>query len=622
MKIKRIKIAASLRLIFCVRGDVFRGAVLALLLLFPGAAAHAACTNPAGAAGKMVYNRDWRVMQYCDDTVWRTMGRLTYNPTNAMFDGINDYLLRGADLTANADSKSATGSFWVRRNGGFGIKQVIYSNTGPRFEISLDTSNSLRFEAGSATATDRLVAIVTSPSLNNNLWHHVMWSFDLDNAANRAVYIDGDPATVTWSTYSNAANVDFTVANHSIGALVGGGNKLDADLADFWMELGAYTDLSVAANRAKFLTAAGLPVYLGSNGAGGPTGAAPDIFLSGAIASWATNDGTGGGFTVTGAITASSFDVVEEGLVLPSAVTYTSAGQYSYTVPNDCGSVEIQAYGGGGAGSNDRGGSGGGGTSLVRKNSNAALLAAGGGGGGGGGQDSGTSRGGGGGFAKAIVAVTPGEQLDIWVGGGGVRNSGDNGGAGGGTAPNNGANGGGRNNSGVSSTNGGGGGCGSRGGAGGSSTNYGGGGGRGDDGCNTVGSGGTGGGLSGSGDHGGGGGGFGDLVIAGTSGGAAANDGPGFGGNAANGGAGKVVVIARCSCTSPSGFQGMLLYNSSSNVPMFCDGKTWYSLGRAGSGGPGCTNPSASGGKMAYNVAARVIQYCDGSVWRATSPIP
>lgn len=66
-----------------------------------------------------------------------------------------------------------------------------------------------------------------------------------------------------------------------------------------------FVDLSVAANRALFLSEAGGAAYLGSDGSGA-LGVAPPVFLTVAagapVASFADNGGAGGGFAVTGQI--------------------------------------------------------------------------------------------------------------------------------------------------------------------------------------------------------------------------------------------------------------------------------------------------------------------------------
>jgi hypothetical protein len=78
------------------------------------------------------------------------------------------------------------------------------------------------------------------------------------------------------------------------------------DIADFYVNHTQYLDFTVTANRRKFISGTGTPVNLGSTGST-PTGTAPIIFLSGSVASWHVNDGTGGGFSiVSGSLSASA----------------------------------------------------------------------------------------------------------------------------------------------------------------------------------------------------------------------------------------------------------------------------------------------------------------------------
>ncbi len=94
---------------------------------------------------------------------------------------------------------------------------------------------------------------------------------------------------------------------------------LTANLADVYIAPGQDLDLSITANRRKFIDGSGKPVSLGADGSI-PTGTAPAIFLSiphgGTPANFANNLGTGGNFTVsagttqTGALVNTSADVV------------------------------------------------------------------------------------------------------------------------------------------------------------------------------------------------------------------------------------------------------------------------------------------------------------------------
>jgi hypothetical protein len=80
--------------------------------------------------------------------------------------------------------------------------------------------------------------------------------------------------------------------------------QLGAHLADFWLDYGTYIDFSSATLREKFISANGMPMYLGADGSL-PTGSSPEVFLSGDTADWHLNKGTGGGFVENGELTES-----------------------------------------------------------------------------------------------------------------------------------------------------------------------------------------------------------------------------------------------------------------------------------------------------------------------------
>lgn len=234
---------------------------------------------------------------------------------------------------------------------------------------------------------------------------------------------------------------------------------------------------------------------------------------------------------------------------------YSTSGTQSYTVPANCNSITVEAYGAGGGSAGNfaySGGGGGGGGSLVMRNSDSKVVSA--GGGGGGGAYFNANGGGGGGYAKCVFITNGGGQnFTAYIGGGGGTTSDDSGGSGGGVAGNGGGG------SGGTGDNGGG-----PGGAGGNGGLYGGGGGGGHGGTgypNYHGSGGSssygGFGASATGTGGRGGSGYVDtsctsVVLTngsngsggvGGTGGAAANSGPGTGGDAgAAGNSGRIVI--------------------------------------------------------------------------------
>ena len=235
-----------------------------------------------------------------------TMERIIYQPNGVSFDGTNDYLTRGADLTGNADSKLVTGSFWFRgATSPPATLQRVYESGTPRFAINRNSNETISI-VGLSTAPALILSASTS-AINDTNWHHVCFSFDMSDTGRRHIYVD-DVSDSSFAVYTDAA-IDFTDTEHRLGARgAGAQSKFDGDLADFWLDFGTYVDLSVLANRRKFIGENAInSVDLGSDGSS-PTGTSPIIFFSGPTASWHTNKGTGGGFTENGALTDATTD--------------------------------------------------------------------------------------------------------------------------------------------------------------------------------------------------------------------------------------------------------------------------------------------------------------------------
>jgi hypothetical protein len=228
-----------------------------------------------------------------------------YASNAVRFDGSADYLLRGADLTGNADAKQCTGSLWFNRQATGG--QWVY-NLGPSGGYGISFAGSapndcLRVEFKNAGGTMIVKLETVETFTGTGAWRHAMFSFDLADTAKRHLYID-DASDLNVVTYTNDT-MDFTRTEHAIGAGTSGVAKMNCEVADAWLDFGTYIDLSVAANRRKFIDASGKPVDLGSDGST-PTGSPPSIFLTNPLATWHTNAGSGGGFTENGALTAAT----------------------------------------------------------------------------------------------------------------------------------------------------------------------------------------------------------------------------------------------------------------------------------------------------------------------------
>jgi hypothetical protein len=229
----------------------------------------------------------------------------------ADFDGTNDFMTRGADLSGNADSKSGILSVWLRpaQNA---QKHVLYSATtvgGATFRFAFLQDTNMVINGRNAAGTI-ILNIQTSATpfetAQLNIWKHVLMSWDLAATASH-IYID-DVSDKLDTTRTNDT-IDYTVADWAVGAAPSGLQKYDGDMAELYFAPGQFLDFSVESNRRKFITATKKPMYLGSDGST-PTGVAPLIYQSivvgGTVSGFATNKGGGGNFSITGTLDAAS----------------------------------------------------------------------------------------------------------------------------------------------------------------------------------------------------------------------------------------------------------------------------------------------------------------------------
>ena len=225
-----------------------------------------------------------------------------YSPNAVKFDGSNDYLTRGADLTGIADSKSGIFSCWLRLDGNDGALQTILANllSSARFVVTRTSANKFRILGKNAAGTTILDQATTATYLASAKHIHILAAWDLATTTAQ-IYIN-DTADVTSTTKTNDT-LDYVTAtpNWSIGSETDGTNKIYGSVAELYFAPGQYLDFSTESNRRKFIDAAGLPVSLGADGST-PTGSAPAIYLKGDYTGFGTNSGSGGNFTVNGAL--------------------------------------------------------------------------------------------------------------------------------------------------------------------------------------------------------------------------------------------------------------------------------------------------------------------------------
>ena len=167
------------------------------------------------------------------------------------------------------------------------------------FGVSILSSGLLNIVGANSDGTTRLNAI-GSTIFSAGTLYHIAFAIDLSDPALRHVYINRVSETMTWNAYTEFS-IDPTLPsiNWFASGLVSGPFLFKGDVGHLYNAIGQWLDLSNVTNLNKFIDVAGEAVDLGADGST-PTGTAPLMYFKGAAASFATNLGTGGAFSVAG----------------------------------------------------------------------------------------------------------------------------------------------------------------------------------------------------------------------------------------------------------------------------------------------------------------------------------
>ncbi len=236
-------------------------------------------------------------------------------------DSNNDGILDNVTITAGGSGYTTAPTIAVARN----VQRIIFavrdrpgattaldrllSSSGSAITFSTLSSNKVRLEIGSSGANGK---IDTSTGFSGSSMQTLICSIDFNQTYVNGFkcYLDGisiAPASPTSWTQGSSVNVgvsSWAIAANSTGT----GNYWEGDrdfiyfaygLAALDSSTGNLLDISDSTVRNRF-TADNIATTTGS----GPTGRQPQIFFTGDAATWnaGTNRGTGGNFTVTGAV--------------------------------------------------------------------------------------------------------------------------------------------------------------------------------------------------------------------------------------------------------------------------------------------------------------------------------
>jgi len=218
-----------------------------------------------------------------------------YTPNTVTFDGTNDYLLRGDDLTSNADGKLGCVSFWFDLAGLTGSPRIM-DTTGGYFTL-LFQGGKLRCVGYDSGATKKMEIIAATAYDGTEGLKHALFSWDLANGLG-SVWIDDADDTQATPTLVDA-DIDYTRADWSIGSNVAGNSKLNSTMSDFLFWNDQYLDITNVSNRRMFISPEGTQVdtaipilQMGT----------PKVGFTNPLATWHETIGDGGGFTENGAL--------------------------------------------------------------------------------------------------------------------------------------------------------------------------------------------------------------------------------------------------------------------------------------------------------------------------------
>lgn len=235
-----------------------------------------------------------------------------YNAPYSNFDGIDNMLARSSTPSGLVDGKQFTFQCaFIPNNIASNNTIISFSTVGnQRFAIWHNNNGQLTLFGRNSSGTTILNATVTNPTFIIGRNYVVTVSVDLADFDKKHIYINGVAVTtVSWNTYTND-NIDFAFTDeptYNIGCANDILNFFNGRLGALWFTT-TYIDLSVAANRAKFVAGTGInaaPADLGATGEL-PTGTSAIIYLPlyGNLPS--KNYGTGGDIAQFGGIFAGS----------------------------------------------------------------------------------------------------------------------------------------------------------------------------------------------------------------------------------------------------------------------------------------------------------------------------
>lgn len=265
---------------------------------------------------ELMYSPPQCPMQYpmgCGDQMLG--GPSPYETTASDYDGTNDDARRGADLTGNAVAKKGIISFIFRLDGGDGVNQgLYYVDSGQNLFILRRDTNTIRVFVRRNDTGVGVIDFTTAATWTAGATHRTLlleWDTSSATTTNNyvALYVDDVDvtagATFSIGSANDLPNVDVrcTGGNHWIAVHNSGTLRYNGCLSELFIHYGANAGIKTEANRRKFFDASNKPVDKGADGST-PLGVQPLVYAPNGDPS--DNKGSGGNFSITGALTACS----------------------------------------------------------------------------------------------------------------------------------------------------------------------------------------------------------------------------------------------------------------------------------------------------------------------------
>lgn len=222
---------------------------------------------------------------------------LPYTVNSVNFDGSTN-LARGADLTGNTDGKKGIFSAHVTFNAD-GSNSTIWRGGTTDIIIERLPTNKIRLTLTTSGGGQvlRLTSSSTYQISDGQIW--ILASWDLGASLAHLYINDVDDEDGTTVLVDNTIN--YTSVNHYPGGVLF--DLHDGCMSELVFNMAEYLDITIDANRRLIAAVDGSPVNKGSDGRL-ITGTPPIVYLNGDSTDFQINQGTGGNFTITGALTA------------------------------------------------------------------------------------------------------------------------------------------------------------------------------------------------------------------------------------------------------------------------------------------------------------------------------